>query len=238
MHCEKGCSLQALSKLVGTLPANVTAAVVSQHGGFQRQEEILARTEHLLAVYESKVNSFGAQGGKQFGASGGVPNLFVGGTAVVGCGADDAVPATVGPCEQQIFHKMKTSSAKDKGTLVESAAAAAAGKGGSIEDNALQPDISNSQLQFLQCLQNSQDPLPDHVGAVGASQENLFPSQMTLSQPTTGATDPLMHIGTPLSQGPWVHGSDPLAGGPTTSQLLASQPASMAPTAGENDGGQ
>lgn len=204
------------------MPANVTAAVVSQHGGFQRQEEILARHEHILAVYEAKTT--GAQGGKQFG----VPNLFVGGNAVVGCPTID-VPASVadGTADRQKLHTMKTNSkeAPAEPAAVAPGPEASIPRGdGQSQDTSLQPDINNSQLQFLHCLQSSQE-FP-----MGPSQENLFP----WSQPTMGASDPL--LGTPLSQGPWgAHASDPMAG-PTTSQLLASQP--VAPAAGENEGGQ
>lgn len=219
--------LQALSKLVSVLPANVSTAVMAEQSELHRQEDILARTERLLALYESKVTPV-PQGGKQVGMlqhTNNVPNLFV------GCPANEPLPAPsidVAP-EHNVCQKGKEQAAgKGKGALLESVVPPC--KDGSMpkidlqsQDASMQPDITNSQLQFLQCLQNSQDALPECP--VGASQENLFP----LSQVGTGASDPLMS--TPLSQGPWGgFSSDPIAG-TTTSQLLASQPASMAPGA-------
>lgn len=229
-YFEPEYALQAVSELMGAMPANVHSAVLSNYGGFQRHEEILARHEQLLSMYESRI--CGAQGGKQFS----VPNLFVDGATVAeGCPANEVpVSAADGTAvDWQRMHVLKPSSTKGKGTPVEPSAAP--GKevsllrgDGQSQDTSLQPEVTNSQLQFLQCLQNSQDC------PMGASQENLFP----WSQPTLGASDPLLSC-TPLSQGPWggAQASD-VGAGATTSQLLASQPASTAPDAGENEGGQ
>jgi hypothetical protein len=231
---KQRCIVQALSKVVGIMPDSVTAAMLSQHGGLQRQEEILARTEHLLAEYEARVSGVqGTHGGKQFCVQmQGVPSLFVDGTNAL-IASNARVTAS-----QQRIHSMKAITSKDKDVLVESGAAVATGKDGNMpkiedpsQDQSVQPpEITNSQLHFLQCLHNSQDALPDC--AVGASQENLF--HFINSQPAAGGSDPLM--ATPFSQSTFaIPGSDP--GGPTTSQLLAGHPSSMAP-AGEIEGAQ
>ena len=212
---------------MAVMPSNVNNAVMSQNGGFQRQEEILARHEQLLALYEASTAA--AHGGKQFG----VPDLFVGGGAIVeGCPATEvAVSAADGtPADWQKVQALTSNGVKGAEAPGEPAAAAgkfASQRKGDVQsqDTSLQPEVTNSQLQFLQCLQNSQDCL------VGPSQENIFP----WSQPTLGASDPLLSC-TPLSQG-FAQASDAGAGA-TTSELLTSQPAIVATDAGENEGGQ